>query len=237
MATMTSSANVLLDARGYRRSAATRPGYHRGRVPRNRGRRYQPDPPTTEEIIQLLRACPHSPSGRRLKALIIVLWRSGLRISEALALEERDLDVAAGSITVRCGKGGKRRIVGMDRWAWAQIAGWLEERLQFPRGPVFCVVQGPTTGRHLTPSSVRATLRVLGTRCGIRRHRAAPAAPLPRGRARPRGSPRPHLAAPARPRQSRRHDRVARIRLTQEVLAAMDRRQPPSVAVGHLLAV
>jgi hypothetical protein len=35
---------VLLDARGYRRATATLPGFHAGRPPRNRGRRYHADP-------------------------------------------------------------------------------------------------------------------------------------------------------------------------------------------------
>lgn len=35
-------------------------------------------------------------------ALIVVLWRAGLRISEALLLNETDLDPSAGSILVRC---------------------------------------------------------------------------------------------------------------------------------------
>ncbi len=152
MVTSFAAASVLLDARGYRRSIATQPGFQRGRVPRNRGRRYPPDPPTTEEIVELLRGCPDTPSGRRTRALIL-LWRSGLRISEALGLEERDLDAATGSITVRHGKGGKRRIVGMDPWGWAQLASWLEERLDYPCGPAFCVVRGPRrdTPRRAAP--------------------------------------------------------------------------------------
>ena len=48
----------------------------------------------------------------RLRALIVVLWRAGLRISEALALTESDLDVNRGAILIRHGKGGKRREVG-----------------------------------------------------------------------------------------------------------------------------
>lgn len=44
----------------------------------------------------MLRACEDTPCGRRMRALVTVLWRSGLRISEALALEERDLDPIAG---------------------------------------------------------------------------------------------------------------------------------------------
>jgi integrase/recombinase XerD len=48
-----------------------------------------------------------------LRAMIVVLWRSGLRISEALALAESDLDPSRGAVLVRQGKGGKRREVGM----------------------------------------------------------------------------------------------------------------------------
>jgi site-specific recombinase XerD len=55
--------------------------------------------------------------GLRLRALIVVLWRAGLRIGEAMALTEPDLDPGRGSILVRQGKGGKRREVGMDSWA------------------------------------------------------------------------------------------------------------------------
>ena len=52
--------------------------------------------------------------GHRLRALIVLLCRAGVRISEALALRESDLDSARGSILIRRGKGGKRREVGMD---------------------------------------------------------------------------------------------------------------------------
>jgi integrase len=38
--------------------------------------------------------------------MIVVLWRSGLRVSEALALSESDLDRGRGAILVRRGKGG-----------------------------------------------------------------------------------------------------------------------------------
>jgi site-specific recombinase XerD len=54
--------------------------------------------------------------GHRLRALIVLLWRGGVRISEALSLHEGDLDRSRGAVLVRCGKGGKRREVGMDRW-------------------------------------------------------------------------------------------------------------------------
>jgi integrase len=75
--------SVLLDAAGHRRSPATMPGYHRGRPPRNKGEQYPADPPTVEEIIAVMRAAGDSSEGYRLRALIVLLWRAGLRISEA----------------------------------------------------------------------------------------------------------------------------------------------------------
>ena len=81
-----------LDAAGRRRSAATMPGYHAGRPPRNTGRLYPADPPTVEEIVAVMRAASDDRHGHRLRALIVVLWRGGQRIQEGLALGERDLD-------------------------------------------------------------------------------------------------------------------------------------------------
>jgi integrase len=116
---------VLLDAAGRRRSPATMPGFHAGRPPRNKGRRYPADPPTVTEIVAVMRQAGDNLHGRRLRALIVVLWRAGLRIHEALALNEADLDPRRGSVLVRRGKGGRRRQVGMDDWAWEQLEPWL----------------------------------------------------------------------------------------------------------------
>ncbi len=70
-------------------------GFHQSRPPRNKGLRYPPDPPTVEEIIVVMRVAGDRPDGRRLRGVIVVLWRAGLRISEALALQESDLDQTA----------------------------------------------------------------------------------------------------------------------------------------------
>ena len=107
---------VLLDAAGRPRSPATVPGYHAGRSPRNKGQRYPADPPTVREIVAVMRHAGSDVYGPRLRALIVVLWRAGLRIHEALALGEADLDPRRGSLLVRRGKGGRRREVGMDDW-------------------------------------------------------------------------------------------------------------------------
>ncbi len=159
----------LLDRAGRRRSPATLSGFHQGRIPRNKGLRYPPDPPTVEEIIAVMRAAGDAPEGMRLRGVIILLWRAGLRISEALALAETDLDRQRGAVLVRAGKGGRRREVGMDRWAWEQLDAWLELRRRLPVGALFCVMRGPTRGRPCAPAAIRAQLHRTALTAGVRR--------------------------------------------------------------------
>jgi integrase len=109
---------LLLDRAGRRRSPATMPEFHAGHAPGNIGPRY---PPMVEEIVAVMRTAGDRAHGRRLRGLIAILWRSGLRIQEALALTEGDLDHRRGSLLVRRGKGGRRREVGMDAWGWEQL--------------------------------------------------------------------------------------------------------------------
>ena len=91
---------------------------------------YPADPPTVEEIIAVMRQTGEDRHAARLRALIVVLWRGGLRVKEALALTERDLDARRGSLLVRNGKGGRRREIGMDAWGFEQLQPWLTARLE-----------------------------------------------------------------------------------------------------------
>ena len=214
----------LVDCAGRRRSPATLPGYHRGRSPRNKGLRYPADPPTVEEIISVMRAAGDSPDGVRLRGVIVVLWRAGLRISEALALNESDLDSERGAVLVRHGKGDKRREVGMDRWAWEQLHPWLELACH-PPGRVVCFAccgARPAGGGVRPPGSVSSSTPqpsagVRPTGC------AAPVATRSRRRDVPRGCPvaghtaatracrsRDHVGVPARDRQHRNRPRRSR---------------------------
>ena len=162
--------SAALDSAGRRRSPATMPGYHAGRPPCNKGRLYPADPPTAtvEEIIAVMRQTGDDRHGFRLRALIIVLWRGGLRIQEALALGERDLDPRRGSLLVRNGKGGLRREIGMDAWGWEQLRPWLAARVELPIGPLFCVIDGPTCGRPWSSANARVEFRRLAAQAGIR---------------------------------------------------------------------
>ena len=164
-----SSVQPLLDAAGRRRSPATRPGFRTGIAPRNKGQRYPADPPTVDEIVAVMRQAGHDRHGHRLNALIVVLWRAGLRIHEALSLTETDLDQRRGSILVRHGKNDRRREVGMDAWAWSAIEPWLADRVELPVGALFCVIHGPTRGRAWSASAARVELRHLALKAGVRR--------------------------------------------------------------------
>jgi integrase len=112
----------LLDRAGRRRSPATTSTFHRGVPPRNKGLRYPADPPTVDEIIAVMRAAGTSPEGVRLRGVIVVLWRAGLRISEALALNETDLDPSRGSLVVR------RGLCRIRHSAWLCRGGCYAER-------------------------------------------------------------------------------------------------------------
>jgi hypothetical protein len=94
---------------GRRRSPATTPGFRTGIAPRNEGQRYPADPPTGDEIVAVMRQAGRDRHGHRLTALIVVLWRAGLRIHEALSPAETDLDQRRGSILVRHGKNARGR--------------------------------------------------------------------------------------------------------------------------------
>src|SRR5688500_10739161 len=160
---------LLLDRAGRRRSPATLPGFHAGHAPGNKGLRYPADPPKIEEIVAVMRTAGEGAHGRRLRGLIVIMWRAGLRIQEALALTEGDLDHRRGSLLVRRGKGGRRREVGMDAWGWEELHPWLEHRLELPVGPLFCVINGPTRGRHWSSAAARADLRRTAARAAVRR--------------------------------------------------------------------
>lgn len=60
-----------------------------------------------EEVALLLSCVSH----RRFRVILRLIYHCGLRLSEALHLETRDIDRAAGRIHIRLGKGGKDRYV------------------------------------------------------------------------------------------------------------------------------
>ncbi|MCC6427056.1 MAG: tyrosine-type recombinase/integrase [Phycisphaerales bacterium] len=121
---------------------------------------------TDAEVRALLAVCGDDAVGVRHRALLVMMYRAGLRISEALALRPHDVDLAAGTVRVRFAKGGRDRVVGLDPGAGAVVAAWAEHRaaLAVPAGsPLFC----SRSGKALTTAYIRRLLPILGKTAGI----------------------------------------------------------------------
>jgi len=134
-----------------------------------RGRRFAPEVLTPDEVWRLLDACGSGPASVRNRALIAVLYRSGLRITEALSLYPKDVDLerdSGGAIRVLRGKGGRSRLVGLDGGAIAMLKQWLDQRgFRGWNGThaLFCL----RDGRPMPSSYVRVLLPRLGRKAGI----------------------------------------------------------------------
>jgi site-specific recombinase XerD len=57
----------------------------------------------------------------------------------------------------------------MDAWGWEQLQPWLETRRELPVGPLLCVINGATRGRHWSPAAARAELRRTAAAADVRR--------------------------------------------------------------------
>jgi site-specific recombinase XerD len=113
-------------------------------------------------------------SARRLRAAMSLMDRTGVRVSELLALVESDLNREDRTIVVRHGKGDKRRVVGMDAWGWRELDDWLIIRNELVRpGRILPVITGPTAGGEWSDSDLRRQLAGLARRAGLQ-HTAHP---------------------------------------------------------------
>jgi len=79
---------------------------------------------------------------------------TGLRISEALALIDSDVDLNVGVLTVRCSKFGKSRLVPLHPSAVAALCAYRRERSKYvpadPDGPFFIATRGRRLGQPLS---------------------------------------------------------------------------------------
>jgi integrase/recombinase XerD len=116
----------------------------RGLIP-HRVRRSRPYIYSAEEIANIVAAAAELPSVHGLRGLTCsilfgLLATTGIRISEALALDARDVDLEIGVLTIRWGKRGKARLVPIDSSVTQRLRDYADERnrlLGFSPHPFF----------------------------------------------------------------------------------------------------
>ena len=136
-------------------------------APSNKGKRFPAIPLEREEVIRLLDGCSGGWTGTRNRAMIALIWRSGLRVEEALDLMPADLNMGDGTAMVRHGKGNRARLVVFDRIASVELQSWMaareEEGFNLKDHALFC----NTRGQRLEASYPRHMLKRIAGRVGI----------------------------------------------------------------------
>ncbi len=141
---------------------------------------FPPEVYTAEEVGRLIKALSlRCPTGIRNRAILILGYRAGLRLSEVLGLRIKDIDLEEGSINVLRGKGRKQRIVGLDPLACAIVQRWADlwAKIGFKgNDPLFCTItQGAGNvrtgelkpGQPLKTAYIRDLMKRLGKKAGI----------------------------------------------------------------------
>lgn len=117
------------------------------------GRRRQPAPflYSDEQVVDLMTASRRLRSpvqAATLEAVVGLLWATGLRVAEALRLDDSDLDEGEHALHVRESKGGRSRIVPVDESVTAALRRYQrvrDEAFALPRCSSFFV---STVGRR-----------------------------------------------------------------------------------------
>ncbi|XZE19217.1 tyrosine recombinase XerC [Pirellulaceae bacterium SH449] len=133
-----------------------------------RGQRSLPHFLTAEEVDQLLNA-PNSSdaAGLRDKAILEVMYSAGLRVSEVVGMNDRDIDFSEGVVRIR-GKGRKERLGALGRYAIRALKAYIPVRLvketaNQKEQPTFT----NKFGQRLTTRSVARMLEKYILQCGL----------------------------------------------------------------------
>jgi integrase/recombinase XerD len=136
----------------------------------NKGKSYPAEPLTPAEITAIIGQCsPKAPSGVRNRALLTLIYRSGLRISEVLALRPSDVNLARHTVRLLDTKSGKPQTRGFHPSADDGLCRWLDMRRElaarggWKNGKLFCTLDGAP----VSDDYVRVLLRRLGAKAGI----------------------------------------------------------------------
>lgn len=122
---------------------------------------------TETDIRDLLsKLSRRAPTGIRNRSLLVLLYRTGLRIQEALDLKPCDVDHDLGTVHVQHGKGDQARTIGLDGEAMPSLELWVAKRRELGingHSPLYCTL----AGGPLDQDYVRQVLRRLALKAGI----------------------------------------------------------------------
>jgi site-specific recombinase XerD len=106
------------------------------------------------------------------RAIVLAMVLGGLRAAEVRGLRLDSVDMGMRQLRI-VGKGGRERIVPVDRAFFAEVAAYLraERPPRCPTPECFVVLRGPTTGAAMTEAGMRKIFRVHRARSGATRVR------------------------------------------------------------------
>lgn len=134
----------------------------------NKGRKFRPNPYAPEEVQATLDACPDTSTGIRNRALLTLMYRGGLGVSEALNLQTSSIDFRTHLVRLLHTKSGVPQTRSFQPSADDALKRWIQKReeLGLRPGPLFCTVR-PPSGRPLSDRYVRWLTADLAKRAGI----------------------------------------------------------------------
>jgi integrase/recombinase XerC len=118
-----------------------------------------------EQMARLLDIKGDKPADWRDRAMLELLYSSGLRLAELVGLDPDDLDLADGTVRVT-GKGNKTRIVPVGRWAREALSDWLRVRVGLAVVEETALFVGPR-GRRISPRTVQALVKRRARESGL----------------------------------------------------------------------
>ncbi len=118
-----------------------------------------------DEAGRLMEIAATDPLAVRDKAILELLYSSGLRLSELTGLAEDDVNFRDATVRVT-GKGSKTRIVPVGSHALAALKAWLPARGQLARAGAKALFVGQD-GRALGPRAVQSRLKQWAMKLGL----------------------------------------------------------------------
>jgi site-specific recombinase XerD len=124
-----------------------------------------------EDTDRLIEAAALGACMLRDRAILETLYGTGLRAAELAALACDDLDLAAGFVYVRSGKGGRDRVVPLGECAAKAVHAYLVHERPRGAGPLYLTVQGRALSRKALGDVVARAGRRAGLLTPVSPHR------------------------------------------------------------------